>query len=90
MVDSTPVPLVNDQRMNDIAVDPVHPIHPPEADFGLWLLVSRQRGGARRRGGGSRVPRVFPNTAADPCPNVGNSRGVVSRSTRGGKGRLRE
>lgn len=66
VVDSTLVSPVNDQRIDDIAADPVHPIHPPETDFGLWILVSRRHGGARGHGGGSRVPCMSPNTAADP------------------------
>lgn len=55
-----------------------------DSDFGHWLLVSRQRGLSRSRGGRARAPTTAPRSAADPQTENRASRGATAHSTRGG------
>lgn len=52
----------------------------PEMDFGPWLIVSRQRGGNRGRGGGSRATHVTSGSAATRDVRAPESRGAASHS----------
>lgn len=58
---------------------------PIDSDYGPWLLVTRRRGSARGRGGGTRASRVTPSDAVDPGSEAERSRGSNFRSTHGGK-----
>lgn len=89
----SPVPVDQDQRMDDDppldrpSLESLEKIvqNPSDSDYGPWLLVSRRRGSARGRGGGTRATHVTRRATAAPNSEVALSRGSDMRNIHGGR-----